>query len=269
MDLACEGSARCCEDSDRTSPTMSKQPQGGASLEFGETIAIERIADELTVVHELLLLDGKDLLELGCGRADKSRAIAKAGANRRLLALEVDQIQHARNLELESPANLRFGLGGAEQIPAEANSFDVVFLFRSLHHVPVERMDRAFSEIERVLRPGGFVCISEPLFRGEFNEILRIFHDESHVRREAFAAIERAVRSGRFELGSQTFVRAPRSFASFDEFDRLVVRVTHSDHVLSEAMHERVRAAFARHEQSHGAHFEQPLRVDLLRKPRE
>ena len=41
---------------------MTNQPQGRALLEFGETIAIERLADELTVIHELLSLDGKDLL---------------------------------------------------------------------------------------------------------------------------------------------------------------------------------------------------------------
>lgn len=246
---------------------MTNQPQGRAPLEFGETIAIERLADELTVIHELLSLDGMDILELGCGRAEKSRALAKAGANRRILALEVDQIQHARNLQNEALENLQFGLGAAEAIPCPTASRDVVFLFKSLHHVPVTAMDGAFAEIERVLRPGGFVAIVEPLFRDEFNEILRLFHDESHVRREAFAATERAVRSGRFELVSQTFFRSPVRFADFAEFERLVLRVTHSNHVLSEATYERVRTAFARHEQAGGVQFAQPIRLDLLRKP--
>jgi ubiquinone/menaquinone biosynthesis C-methylase UbiE len=247
---------------------MTNQPDDRTGLEFGDAIAIERVADELSVVHTLLDLDAKDILELGCGRAEKSRALAKAGADRRILALEVDEIQHAKNRQLEAPENVRFGLGAAEAIPCPAESFDVVFLFKSLHHVPVKAMDRAFSEIERVLRPGGSVCIAEPLFRGEYNEILRIFHDESHVRRAAFAAIERAVRSGKFELVVQNFFLSPVRFAGFDEFERLVVRATHSNHVLSDAIHEQVRSAFARHEQAHGASFEQPIRVDLLRKPR-
>jgi 2-methylisocitrate lyase-like PEP mutase family enzyme len=66
-------------------------------------------------------------------------------------------------------------------------------MFKSLHHVPVPLMDQALAEIRRVLKPGGLAYISEPVFAGEFNEVLRLFHDESIVRREAFSAIERAV----------------------------------------------------------------------------
>ena len=57
------------------------------------------------------------------------------------------------------------------------------------------------AEIHRVLKPDGLAYISEPVFAGEFNEIIRLFHDELAVREAAFAAVGRAVATGRFELG--------------------------------------------------------------------
>ena len=50
----------------------------------------------------------------------------------------------------------------------------------------------------RVLRPCGLVYISEPIYAGNFNDILRLFHDEQAVRLAAPAAVgllERQVRA--------------------------------------------------------------------------
>ncbi|MFH0946639.1 MAG: class I SAM-dependent methyltransferase [Planctomycetota bacterium] len=246
---------------------MMKRPPHNAELELGLALDIERVCAEPVLIDELLDLDDKEILELGCGTAEKTRALATSGEGRRILALEVDEIQHALNLEIDDLPNVRFERGGAEQIPAADRSFDIVFLFKSLHHVPVGSMDRALAEITRVLRPGGLAYISEPLFRGEFNEIMRIFHDESRVRREAFLAISRAVRAGRVELVSQSFIRAPLRFSNFAEFEKLVIRVTHSSHVLTEEVEARVRSKFASFENKDGVLFEQPIRVDLLRRP--
>jgi len=236
-------------------------------LDDGSTIEIPRVVDELVVVDELLALDGKQILELGCGRAEKTRAIAAAGRDRSIVALEVDETQHEHNLKIDDLPNVRFGFGGAEAIPAADASFDVVLMFKSLHHVPMAAMDSALREIARVLRPGGLAYVAEPLFRGAFNDVLRLFHDESRVRRAAFDAIVGAVSGGLLESVSQTFFRAPLRFADFAEFERLVIGTTHTRHELSAETHERVRAAFARHLDAGGARFEQPIRVDLLRRP--
>lgn len=118
------------------------------------------------------------ILELGCGAGEKTRAIAHDYPQASILALEVDQIQHEMNLGLSGYPNIRFGIGSAERIPAGEEAFDVVFMFKSLHHVPVTVMEQALDEIRRVLVPGGVAYISEPVFSGEYNEILRLFHDE-------------------------------------------------------------------------------------------
>lgn len=224
------------------------------------------LCDEYSVIAAELPLAGARILELGCGKADKTRAIAQSGQVAAIVALEVDTIQHARNLQITDLPTVTFGHGGAESIPAADESFDIVMMFKSLHHVPTELMDQALSEIRRVLKPGGLAWISEPVYAGEFNEILRLFHDEKLVREAAFAAVSKAVNDGRFSLVKQRFFSTPGHFDSFEQFDERMIRVTHSDHRLSPELLDTVRGKFAAHMTAQGANFRNPLRVDILRK---
>jgi len=228
--------------------------------------AADLVCDEFELIAAELPLAGAHILELGCGKAEKTRAIAQAGQVASILALEVDAIQHARNLEIADLPNVRFGHGAAEAIPADNASFDIVTMFKSLHHVPVDRMDDALGEIRRVLKPGGLAWISEPVYAGPFNDILRLFHDEKAVRAAAFAAVCRAVDSGQFALVGQRFFSTRGRFDSFEQFEERIIRVTHSDHRLSPEMLAAVREKFMSHMTPTGAHFLNPLRVDILRK---
>ena len=207
------------------------------------------------------------VLELGCGRAEFTRALAARFPASRITAMEVDAIQHAKNLAAERPGNVAFAAGSADAIPLPAASVDVVLMLKSLHHVPVERMDAALAEIARVLVPGGFAYFSEPIYAGEFNAIMSLFHDERAVREAAFAALVRAVATGRFELVAERFWQARRRFAGFAEFDERMIGATHTTHRLSRATHAAVRERFLRHLASDGtATFDQPMRVDVLRR---
>lgn len=222
---------------------------------------------EPEIFERLLSLDGAQILELGCGRALLTRRIATTGSARSVLALEVDETQHRANLAIDDLPNVRFALGGAQSIPAADASVDVVFMFKSLHHVPPELMATALREIARVLRPGGHAYVSEPIFAGDFNEILRLFHDESRVRRLAFEAVQAAVDAGVLVLARQVFFNSPVEFRDFDEFERLVLGVTHTQHRLTPDTLAAVRQRFEHHLTPTGARFAQPIRVDLLGKP--
>lgn len=226
---------------------------------------INRICPESEIWNELLTLDGADILELGCGRAELTRQIAANCNGCRITAMEVDDIQHAKNLQITDLPNVRFVAGGAEAIPAEDSSFDVVFMFKSLHHVQPDKMDWAMSDMRRVLRPGGHVYISEPIFAGDFNEILRLFHDEEQVRKAAFEAVKRAVEDGRFRLVDEVFFQSRMFFRDFADFEEKVIAVTHSNHQLSDALYEPVRQSFNMAMTANGAHFLMPMRVDLLK----
>jgi ubiquinone/menaquinone biosynthesis C-methylase UbiE len=227
---------------------------------------VDLVCDEQDIYERLLSLKDAEILELGCGKAEKTLAIARHGKVATIVALEVDEIQHAENMRRDAPANVRFELGGAQAIPATDRSFDIVFMFKSLHHVPLEEMDAAMTEIHRVLKPDGMAYISEPVFAGEFNEILRLFHDEQAVREAAFAAVGRAIAAGSFELASQTFFASPMRFESFAQFENQVLNVTHTQHRLSAELYRQVQQKFMRHLTPEGAAFNMPVRVDLLHK---
>lgn len=229
-----------------------------------EAAEVSRVADEEAILNELLPLKHATVLELGCGKADKTRLVARQAAS--VFALEVDRIQLANNQAAENPDNVRFEFGGAENIPAADSNFDIVLMFKSLHHVPIDLMDDAFSEIRRVLKPGGLAYISEPVYAGDFNDILLLFHDEKAVREAAFAAEVRAVSTQRLTLVSQTFFLQPMHFDDFSQFENRILKVTHTDHSLSPALHDTVRAKFDRHMTTGGVNFHMPIRVDLFRK---
>ncbi len=225
------------------------------------------VCSEPDIYRELLPLAGARVAELGCGRAELTRAIAEEFPAARIIALEVDAIQHARNLAISDLPNVRFVAGGAEALPLDDDSVDLVLMFKSLHHVPGDLLDTALKEVSRVLVPGGLAYISEPVFAGEYNEIMRIFHDEERVRAAAFAAITRSVASGALELVTERFFSAPLRFDDFAHFEDRVLGVTHTQHRLSESQLSAVRERFSRHVTPQGARFLQPMRVDLLRKP--
>lgn len=226
--------------------------------------AAHRVASEADILDELLHLQGATVLELGCGKAEKTRVVAQKAAT--VLALEVDEKQLAQNLSITDLPNVRFAHGGAEKIPATDSSFDIVLMFKSLHHVPIPLMDSAFAEIQRVLKPGGVAYISEPVYAGDFNELLKLFHDERVVREAAFAAEQRAVSAERLALVAQKFFLQPMHFTNFAQYEEQVLKVTHTEHKLSAETYEKVRAKFSEHMTQGGAEFHMPIRVDLLRK---
>jgi ubiquinone/menaquinone biosynthesis C-methylase UbiE len=233
-------------------------------------IAAENIAlscAESEIYNRLLDLDGKHILELGCGNAEITRDIATSGADRKITALEVDEIAHEKNLQITDLPNVTFGLSGAQAIPLEDESVDVAFMFKSLHHVPLALMEPSMREIRRVLKPAGLVYISEPVFAGDFNEILRLFHDEQQVREAAFSIIKKVVDEGLFNLVEETFFNSPMKFENFTDFENKVLNVTHTNHALDEDLYKLVKQRFEEHAGDHGARFLMPVRVDLLQRP--
>ncbi len=226
----------------------------------------DMLVNEVKLMLAELPFDGASVLELGCGKAEKTRLLAETGRLKEIVALEVDDIQHRRNLQISDLPKVQFRRGGAEAIPAADNSFDIVLMFKSLHHVPMEHMDAALGEIARVLKPGGLAWISEPVYAGDLNEVFRLFHDEKIVREAAFAAIRKAVDAGRLSLEKQYFFNTRSHFESFDQFDQRMIQVTHTNHQLAPDLYRQVREKFESYLTPEGATFLNPQRVDLLRK---
>ncbi len=224
------------------------------------------ITDELELLHSLVDLDQHPrIIELGCGAAQLSRALVTRFPASEVSALEVDERQHAKNLR-QPEARLHFLQAGAQAIPFAADQFDLAMMFKSLHHIPLDLIDQALAEVRRVLRPGGLLYVSEPVFAGAQNEIMRLFHDEERVRAAALLAVQQAVASGAWEQVSEVFFDMPVRYRDFAEFEQRLIAITYLDHQLDATTLAAVRERFAPHMTPTGAYFERPMRVNLLRK---
>ena len=158
-----------------------------------------QISDELDLLQSLVDLDQHPrVIELGCGAAELSRKLLARCSGCDITALEVDERQHAKNLLNQMP-RLQFVQAGAQSIPFLAEEFDLALMLKSLHHVPLDQMGQALSEVHRVLRPNGLLYVSEPVFAGALNEVMRLFNDEEQVRAAALRALKAAVFSGAWE----------------------------------------------------------------------
>ena len=226
---------------------------------------IPLIPNELDLLESLVPLAQARIIEAGCGAARLARELLQRHPGAELTGIEVDDRQHAKNLADPAP-RLTFLRAGAQQIPAADASFDGALMLKSLHHVPRPLMAQALGELARVVRPGGWLYVSEPVYAGDFNEVIRIFNDEREVRAAAQQAVDEAAAAGPWcQVEERRFV-APGKFKDFAEFQQRIVNSTFADHRLDEATLARVRAAFEPHVGPDGANFTVPVHARLLRR---
>jgi len=114
------------------------------------------------LVKRLNLRPDATVLELGPGPGYFSLAVARAVPEGKLVLVDVQQemLDMAKErLEGEGIGHVEYRRADAISLPAESESFDVVFLVAVLGEVP----DRGacLREIHRVLRPDGLLAITE------------------------------------------------------------------------------------------------------------
>jgi len=223
------------------------------------------VHDELDVLAALVPLGGQAIIELGCGAAALARQLVSRYPDSRVTGLEIDERQHAKNFAAPQ-AGLHFMSGVAQAIPFEARSFDLVLMLKSLHHVPLALLAQALGEAARVLRPGGHLYISEPVYAGPFNDVIRLFNDEGVVRKSAQAAVDAALQDGQWTQVAERRFDMPVKFKDFAEFEQRLMRPTFADHHIDDAKLAEARAAFEPHLAADGAHFMRPMHVRLLRR---
>ncbi len=223
------------------------------------------IDDELDLLAELVPLASCRIIELGCGAAKLARALLVRFPDSQLTGVEIDAKQHAKNLAARQD-RLLFMSGVAQDIPCDDAAFDLALMLKSLHHVPVTAMAQALAEVARVLRPGGHLYISEPVFDGPLNHITQLYNNEQVVRAAAQAAIDMALTTGAWAQAQERRFAVPSRFADFAAFEQRMICQTYSDHQLDLATMVEVRRRFEAHSGSDGAVFEQPMHVRLLRR---
>lgn len=181
-----------------------------------ESTAMEDLGcvTNIEVINKFFELNGKSLIDAGCGDMTVARMLAENGAL--VLAIDPDPVQAKRNRESEPIPGIEFVESGAESIPVGDASVDGVFFSYSLHHIPAEIYPEVFQEVRRVIKPGGFLYVIEPT-DCPLNQVMILFHDEEQERAAAQTALQELAKPF-FETCVEVEYHNIRQYESFEEF---------------------------------------------------
>lgn len=141
------------------------QSDHGSSLSVAGGLAwgVWRVPEaELQLLGEVR---DRDILELGCGAAQWSIALAKAGARPVGLDISEKQLEHARKLMQAADVDFPLVQASAEAVPLPDGSFDIVFC----DYGAMTFCDPYVTvpEVSRLLRSGGILvfCGATPVIQ--------------------------------------------------------------------------------------------------------
>jgi arsenite methyltransferase len=119
---------------------------------------------------------GDSVLDLGSGAGNDcfvARSIVGDRGQVTGLDFTEDMLKKAlENNKKMGYTNVEFVKGDIEKMPLPDNSFDVIISNCVINLVPDK--EKAFSEIYRVLKPGGHFCISDVVISGELPDKIKV-----------------------------------------------------------------------------------------------
>ena len=220
------------------------------------------VTTDLDIIDRFLDIQGKFLVEAGCGNMHLSRQLAARGAH--VLAIDPDPVQSENNRNTETIANVGFIETGAESIPVENQSVDGVLFPYSFHHVPEHLYPNVIQELLRVLRPTGFIYAMEPVAEGDLNEVMRLFHDEQAVRANAKQVLESLVMP-LFQQVTVVNYRVSVKYSSWEEYaSRYAGKSFNADYSEADIRTAAVKARFLDLGAPTQFAFESPMQVTYL-----
>jgi len=146
---------------------------------FVEDPARLRFTDDDYLDHETWIrpafaqlgeLNGRDVLDYGCGHGMASVVLARRGAKVTAFDLSPGYIDEAIRRAEANQISAKFLAADAEHLPFADASFDAVWGNAILHHL---QLKQAGLELHRVLRPGGMAVFCEPWGENPFLNFAR------------------------------------------------------------------------------------------------
>ena len=239
---------------------------GGYSRPMPGTVERWGLSTDLAVLDRLVQVRGLSIVDVGCGAGGLARSLAERGAT--VLGVEPDPVQAERNRDAPETDGVGFAEGCAEALPVADGAVDGVIFGRSLHHVPEAAMRPALREAQRVIARGGFVYVLEPVMEGAFSAVMKPFHDETEVRRQAREAL--ADSAPLFSSAREIHYEVERRFESHAAFVDLFSGLSYNSYGADAVRSETVKRLFEAGRTEEGDYaFVQPMRVDLFHTERE
>ncbi len=135
----------------------------GLEMLWGDGFLSPGGSEEVAQLLEGIEVNGKKILDIGCGFGGPSCALVEQHGAEHVIAIDIEEplIQKARkrasarNLE----GRIDFRVVSPGQLPFDDRSFDLIFSKEAFIHV--EDKSALFRECYRVLREGGWIVLSD------------------------------------------------------------------------------------------------------------
>src|SRR5262245_53880891 len=132
--------------------------------DYVENLGYPHTREYMAYLDKVLLevIDSRQLAtvaEICCGRGEAFKLLGHRVGRGGGVDVAVGMLEAA--IRTNPDANLAFVQGDATFLPLAGDAFDSVFMLGGVHHVPDRR--KLFSEIARILKPGGRFYFREPV----------------------------------------------------------------------------------------------------------
>jgi ubiquinone/menaquinone biosynthesis C-methylase UbiE len=135
------------------------------------------------ILQKMGNLEGKRLLDLGCGAGENSVYFAQRGARCVAADYSPGMVEVALKLAAANGVAIEGHTVNAMAIDFPDNTFDFVYASNLLHHIPDPKI--AIKEMHRVLKPGGKACFWDPLKHNPIINVYRRMATEVRTEDEA------------------------------------------------------------------------------------
>jgi len=101
-------------------------------------------------------LEGKRVLDVGCGMGRFIEVVLKAGASE-IIGVDLSDAVQAATDNFRGNNNVTILQADLHELPFPDESFDIIYAIGVLHHTP--DTEKAFKSLVRLLKPGGKIAI--------------------------------------------------------------------------------------------------------------
>jgi 2-polyprenyl-3-methyl-5-hydroxy-6-metoxy-1,4-benzoquinol methylase len=118
-------------------------------------------------------IEGKRILDVGCGVGRLSFYLASKGADVTGIDLSNNFIKHCKEMATKLKLTLNFKEMNAQLPEFPEESFDIIVGSRIIHHLPDIKL--FLGECKRLLKKGGYIVFIEPLKKNPIVQLNRKF----------------------------------------------------------------------------------------------